>query len=39
VTRKSNPIVQGKMASSMAATAKMTFEQFVAHQFQCTSGP
>ena len=27
------------MAESMAATAKMTFKEFVAHQFRYTSGP
>ena len=27
------------MAESMAATAKMTFDQFVDNQFQYTSGP
>ena len=27
------------MAESMAATAKMTFKEFVANQFRYTSGP
>ena len=36
---KRSRVLATAMAESMAATARMTFDQFVANQFQYTSGP